>query len=77
MYFSWVLNSYKQLRDLEILSRKLEMLKVLYFQANEKKHLILMDFDRRPSIIGFEPFENYYFTVLLVLFYKITNTERI
>ena len=53
------------------------MLKVLYFQANEKKHLILMDFDRRPSTIGFEPFENYYFTVLLVLFYKITNTERI
>ena len=31
-YFSWVLNTYKQLRDLEeILSRKLEMLKVLYF----------------------------------------------
>ena len=53
------------------------MLKVLYFQASEKKYLILMDFDRRPSIIGCEPFENYYFTVLLVLFYKITNTERI
>ena len=37
-YFSWVLSSYKQLRDLEILSRKLEMLKVLYFQTHEKKH---------------------------------------
>ena len=36
-YFSWFLNTYKHLRDLEeILSRKLEMLKVLYFQTNEK-----------------------------------------
>ena len=77
-YFSRVLNTYKQLKDLkEILSRKVEMLKVLYCQTNEKT----------PHSNGFRHKainhwlwtlgELLYFTVLLVLFYKITNTEKI
>ena len=71
-------SEYKQLKDLEeILSRKVEMLKVLYCQTNEKtphsNGFRQMAIDHWLWTLG----ELLYFTVLLVLFYKITNTEKI